>query len=55
MIDFDVITGPNPSEAAEKPAGHQAPPGPEPRPLQPASPVSAPARLAPPAPAGSKA
>ena len=25
MIDFDVITGPNPTEAAEKPDGHKPP------------------------------
>lgn len=51
MIDFDVITGPNPSEAAEKPARDKPPTVP----VQPASSASEPARLAPPMPADTKA
>ncbi len=45
MIDFDVITGPNPTEA-EKPAAEKPPTLPPPS--QPAGGVGEPARLAPP-------
>lgn len=52
MIDFDVITGPNPTEAEksvpDKPTTLPAPP-------RPTAAAGEPARLAPPAPAAPKA